>query len=108
MHRELYSHAVLTRVRVRRELKDMTEEEVRVDRYNKFRKLGDFREFLVRGGRVDEAEARRRAAPGVMTKSGRWAEVRASLLSSGPRRLRLHARNLRCSTRCPRCGVDGG
>ena len=54
----------------------MTEEEVRVDRYNKFRKLGDFREFLVRGGRVEEAETRRRAAPGVMTKSGRWAEVR--------------------------------
>jgi hypothetical protein len=54
----------------------MTEEELLVDRYNRFRKIGEYREFLVKGARVEEAEARRRAAKGVYTKSGHWAEVR--------------------------------
>lgn len=54
----------------------MTEEELLVDRYNRFRKIGEYREYMVKGARVDEAETRRKAAKGVYTKSGRWAEVR--------------------------------
>lgn len=47
-----------------------------MDRYNKFRKLGEYRDFIVKGGRWEDAEARRASMPGTLTKSGRWAEVR--------------------------------
>lgn len=53
----------------------MSEEDIKADRYNKFRKLGEFREFLVEGGNWQAADDRRSAASGVTTKSGRWAEV---------------------------------
>jgi hypothetical protein len=54
----------------------MNTHELKADRYNRYRGLGDYREFVVSGGKWDEAEARREAAEGMMTESGRWAEVR--------------------------------
>ena len=51
----------------------MTGDEIRLDRYAKFRKLGMFEEFLVPGGRWREARAARAAAPGARTKAGTWA-----------------------------------
>lgn len=53
----------------------MTEEQIKADRYAKFRKLGQFREYLVEGGDWKSADARREAAQGVTTETGRWAEV---------------------------------
>ena len=55
----------------------MSECEIKKDRYNKFRKIGHYRDFLVKGGRVAEAEERREQAQGMLTKTGRWAEVRS-------------------------------
>ncbi len=37
----------------------MTEEEIKLDRYAKFRKLGQYEEFLVTGGAWKEARAER-------------------------------------------------
>lgn len=51
----------------------MSEEEIMLDRYAKFRKLGQFREFAVRGGQWKEAERQRSEATGVYTKAGTWA-----------------------------------
>ena len=51
----------------------MSGDEIRLDRYAKFRKLGMFEEFLVSGGRWKEARAVRAAAPGAKTKAGTWA-----------------------------------
>jgi hypothetical protein len=59
-----------------REYEAKTENEIKVDRYNKFRKLGEYRDFIVKGGKWEEAEARRASMPGVLSKTGRWAEVR--------------------------------
>ena len=53
----------------------MAEEKIKADRYAKFRMLGQFREYLVEGGDWKSADARREAAQGVTTKTGRWAEV---------------------------------
>ena len=39
----------------------MTEEEIKLDRYAKFRKLGQYEEFLVTGGAWKEARAEREA-----------------------------------------------
>jgi hypothetical protein len=55
----------------------MSEEDIKTDRYNKFRKLGDYREYLVEGGNWEAADKRRSNASGVTTKTGRWAEVRS-------------------------------
>ena len=51
----------------------MSADEIRLDRYAKFRKLGMFEEFLVAGGKWREARAARAAAPGAKTKAGTWA-----------------------------------
>lgn len=56
------------------EFEGKTEEQIKADRYAKFRKLGQFREYLVEGGDWKSADARREAAQGVTTKTGRWAE----------------------------------
>ena len=37
----------------------MSEEQIKLDRYAKFRKLGQFREFVVRGGDWRNADADR-------------------------------------------------
>jgi hypothetical protein len=58
-----------------REYEHMPEDDIKADRYNKFRKLGEFREYLVEGGNWSAADERRNAASGVTTKTGRWAEV---------------------------------
>ncbi|BDA44272.1 Acetyl-coenzyme A carboxylase carboxyl transferase subunit [Coccomyxa sp. Obi] len=47
--------------------------EIRLDRYAKFRKLGMYEEFLVRGGQWREARAARAAAEGARTAMGTWA-----------------------------------
>lgn len=62
-----------------REYEHMSEEDIKTDRYNKFRKLGEFREYLVEGGNWQGADERRSSASGVTTKTGRWAEVRSLL-----------------------------
>jgi acetyl-CoA carboxylase carboxyl transferase subunit alpha len=51
----------------------MSEEEIKLDRYAKFRKLGHFEEFPVIGGLWRETRAERAAAEGVRTKAGTWA-----------------------------------
>jgi hypothetical protein len=48
-------------------------DEIRLDRYAKFRKLGMFEEFLVSGGRWREAREARAAAGGARTAAGTWA-----------------------------------
>ena len=53
----------------------MSGDEIRADRYAKFRQLGDYREFLVKGGQWQKADEERRNAEGVKSKSGRWAQV---------------------------------
>lgn len=52
---------------------NMTAEEIMLDRYEKFRKLGMFEEYLVRGGdRLGAREALAKA-PGATTKAGTYA-----------------------------------
>lgn len=51
----------------------MSEEEIKLDRYAKFRKLGQYEEFPVIGGAWKETRAARAAAEGVYTKAGTWA-----------------------------------
>lgn len=48
-------------------------DEIRLDRYAKFRKLGMFEEFLVSGGRWREAREARATAGGARTAAGTWA-----------------------------------
>jgi len=48
-------------------------DDIRLDRYAKFRKLGQFEEFLVAGGKWREARAAREGAPGARTAMGTWA-----------------------------------
>ncbi|MEW5312704.1 MAG: hypothetical protein WDW38_004318 [Sanguina aurantia] len=55
----------------------MSGAEIRLDRYAKFRKLGMFREFIVKGGDWKTATAERNAATGVLTKAGTWAASQA-------------------------------
>lgn len=64
--------------------KDMTEEEIMLDRYAKFRRLGMFEEFLVFGGKWREAREERAKATGAYTKSGTWAasEEEASMIEA--------------------------
>jgi acetyl-CoA carboxylase carboxyl transferase subunit alpha len=52
---------------------NMTAEEIMLDRYSKFRKLGMFEEFLVQGGRNKEAREALETAPGAYTAAGTWA-----------------------------------
>lgn len=51
----------------------MTAEEIMLDRYNKFRKLGMFEEYLVRGGDREGAKEALAKAPGAKTKAGTYA-----------------------------------
>lgn len=51
----------------------MTTEEVQLDRYSKFRALGQYEEFLVTGGRNVEAREALDKAPGAYTAAGTWA-----------------------------------
>ncbi|KAJ9533758.1 hypothetical protein QJQ45_026786 [Haematococcus lacustris] len=51
--------------------------EIQTDRYAKFRKLGKFQEWVVRGGDWRAANAEREAAVGVHTKAGTWAASEA-------------------------------
>jgi acetyl-CoA carboxylase carboxyl transferase subunit alpha len=50
--------------------KGMTEEEIKLDRYLKFRRLGMYEEFIVRGGQKAAAIEERKKAPGAKTKAG--------------------------------------
>ena len=52
---------------------NMTAEEIQLDRYLKFRNLGMFEEFLVRGGDPEAAKEALRKAPGATTEAGTWA-----------------------------------
>lgn len=52
---------------------NMTGEEIKLDRYTKFRKLGEFDEWVVRGGDWKAANAERAESPGVLTAAGTWA-----------------------------------
>ena len=54
----------------------MSEDEIKADRYAKFRALGDYRDFVVKGGQYAKADEERKNAEGVRSKSGRWAQVR--------------------------------
>lgn len=55
----------------------MSGAEIRLDRYAKFRKLGMFQEFVVKGGDWKTALMERERAPGVFTKAGAWAASEA-------------------------------
>lgn len=55
------------------EYKHMSEEEIMLDRYGKFRRLGMFEEFLVFGGKWREAREERAKATGAYTRAGTWA-----------------------------------
>ena len=48
-------------------------DDIRLDRYAKFRKLGMYEEFLVAGGKWREARAARAGAPGARAGAGTWA-----------------------------------
>jgi acetyl-CoA carboxylase carboxyl transferase subunit alpha len=52
---------------------NMSAEEIMLDRYNKFRKLGMFEEYLVRGGDREGAKEALAKAPGAKTKAGTYA-----------------------------------
>lgn len=60
----------------------MSAEEIQLDRYAKFRKLGLFQEFVVKGGDLKAGVAEREKAVGVRTKAGAWAvsEAEASYI----------------------------
>lgn len=51
----------------------MTAEEIKLDRYAKFRRLGLFEEFIVKGSDWRTARADREQAAGARTKAGTWA-----------------------------------
>lgn len=51
----------------------MSAEEIQLDRYAKFRKLGMFDEYVVKGGKWRETRSEREAAEGVYTTAGAWA-----------------------------------
>lgn len=51
----------------------MTEDEIKLDRYAKFRRLGQFEEYAVKGGDWRTAQAERAESPGVLTAAGTWA-----------------------------------
>jgi acetyl-CoA carboxylase carboxyl transferase subunit alpha len=55
------------------EYEHMSEREIQLDRYQKFRKLGQFEEWVVRGGDWRNTRAERSAATGVQTAAGTWA-----------------------------------
>jgi acetyl-CoA carboxylase carboxyl transferase subunit alpha len=50
-----------------------SEDEIKLDRYAKFRKLGDYADYPVVGGLWREARDERAKAEGVRTKAGTWA-----------------------------------
>ena len=56
-----------------RRYENMTAEEIMLDRYMKFRKLGMFEEFLVRGGDAKGAKEALAKAPGAYTAAGTYA-----------------------------------
>lgn len=53
--------------------KNMSAEEIQLDRYAKFRKLGLFQEYVVNGADFANAIPEREAAAGVKTPAGAWA-----------------------------------
>jgi len=55
----------------------MSGEEIMLDRYAKFRKLGMFEEFVVKGGEWKAAREERAKATGAYTKAGTWAASEA-------------------------------
>mmetsp|Transcript_37782 Transcript_37782/g.95575 ORF Transcript_37782/g.95575 Transcript_37782/m.95575 type:complete len:506 (-) Transcript_37782:966-2483(-) len=55
----------------------MSEAEIKLDRYAKFRALGQFREYVVKAGDWRAADKEREAATGVHTKAGTWAASEA-------------------------------
>eukprot|EP00775_Hariotina_reticulata_P012784 gene12784-12912_t len=55
------------------EYEHMSEREIQLDRYQKFRKLGQFEEWVVRGGDWRSARNERSSASGVTTPAGTWA-----------------------------------
>ena len=55
------------------EYRNLTGEEIQLDRYAKFRQLGLFQEFVVKGSDWKNALAERASAQGVRTKAGSWA-----------------------------------
>lgn len=52
---------------------NMDPEDIKLDRYAKFRRIGQYEEYLVRGGQWKEAQKARREAKGAFTKAGTWA-----------------------------------
>lgn len=56
-----------------REYEPMSEREIQLDRYAKFRRLGQFEEWAVKGSRWKETREARAAASGVTTAAGTWA-----------------------------------
>ncbi|KAK9809169.1 hypothetical protein WJX72_010598 [[Myrmecia] bisecta] len=52
---------------------DMAVADIKLDRYAKFRRLGQYEEFLVHGGQWKEAREERKNAKGAYTKVGTWA-----------------------------------
>eukprot|EP00879_Flechtneria_rotunda_P014922 GHRR01015592.1.p1 GENE.GHRR01015592.1~~GHRR01015592.1.p1 ORF type:complete len:330 (+),score=131.53 GHRR01015592.1:399-1388(+) len=56
-----------------RQYENMNEREIQLDRYQKFRKLGQFEEWVVRGSDWRNVRSERSSAPGVNTAAGTWA-----------------------------------
>lgn len=56
-----------------RTYENMSADEIMLDRYNKFRKLGIFEEYLVRGGDREGAKEALSKAPGAKTEAGTYA-----------------------------------
>mmetsp|Transcript_4634 Transcript_4634/g.10954 ORF Transcript_4634/g.10954 Transcript_4634/m.10954 type:complete len:511 (-) Transcript_4634:1505-3037(-) len=56
-----------------KEFANMSENQIKLDRYAKFRALGQFREYVVKGGDWKRTGEERDAAQGVRTAAGTWA-----------------------------------
>eukprot|EP00878_Enallax_costatus_P001030 GHUV01001165.1.p1 GENE.GHUV01001165.1~~GHUV01001165.1.p1 ORF type:complete len:493 (+),score=148.14 GHUV01001165.1:149-1627(+) len=56
-----------------RRYENMSEREIQLDRYQKFRKLGQFEEWVVRGADWRNTRSERSGASGVRTDAGTWA-----------------------------------
>ncbi|KAG1676463.1 hypothetical protein FOA52_002283 [Chlamydomonas sp. UWO 241] len=53
--------------------RNLSAEEIQLDRYAKFRKLGLFEEFVVKGADLKSAQVARAGSEGVRTEAGAWA-----------------------------------
>uniref|UniRef100_A0A383VMQ5 acetyl-CoA carboxytransferase n=1 Tax=Tetradesmus obliquus TaxID=3088 RepID=A0A383VMQ5_TETOB len=67
-----------------RHYEPMSEREIQLDRYQKFRKLGQFEEWVVRGADWRNVRSERASAAGVQTDAGTWAlnEAEAAYIES--------------------------